>query len=126
MLKRVPIYPDIGALVCSNRNIHEYTPYIISDIGENIIDDNWWNSLTQYCQDLIKARTNNNFKLQKVNIPHKFQFDNESKFLSIIYKSYIDSFDYQCWYDESIPLGPKNVSMVFISPTVKSILVKWY
>ena len=40
MLIRKPIYPDPNS-TCNNRNIHEYTPYIIKD-GQNIVDRTWF------------------------------------------------------------------------------------
>ena len=127
-LIRKPIYPDDN-LVCNNRNIHEYTPYIITLEG-NIIDQNWWNSLTDHCKNIICQRTNNNFKLGDVTIPHDFQFDNETKFLTIMYKSYIDAFDYNIWWEHlainNIKNSPTNVSMFQVSADLKKLFVEIY
>lgn len=128
MLTRTPIYPDKD-FVCNNRNVHEYTPYIISD-NNNIIDITWWNSLTPYCQELIKIRTDNNFVMEDVKIPHVFQFDNKEKFLGNVYRSYIESFDFHIWYPQikssEKKFLPKDVHMIYISNELKKLFVKIY
>jgi hypothetical protein len=135
-LIRKPIYPDRDGLVCNNRNVHEYTPYIIGDT--NIIDEEWWNSLSSQCQDMIKSRTNksagdqeafsSNFILSKVQIPHEFQFDNSEKFLGTIYRAYIDSFDYNMWYPyiKNLQNCPKDIIMLEITLELKTLFVKLY
>lgn len=127
MLIRTPIYP--GDHKCNNKNIHEYSPYIVTD-NENIIDKEWWNSLTSYCQQLIQNRTNNNFILKDIDIPHDFQFDNKDKFLTTIYRCYIDSFDYNIWYpyliDANIPNTPSDVILIPINKECKRIFVEFY
>ena len=126
MLIRKPIYPDKDALVCNNRNIHEYCPYVIKD-NTNVIDKRWWDTLTPYCQNLIRTRIAN-FVLDDVSIPHEFQFDNNEKFLTNMYKSYIDSFDYHVWYPliEQLNDTPKNITMIFIPVELKVIFVELY
>ena len=95
-LVRKPLYPDTTRS-CNNRNIYEYTPYIIikdEKLTTYVIDEAWWHSLPPYCQQLIIQRTNNQFIIKPITIPHEFQFDDTSKFLSTIYKCYNDAFDY--------------------------------
>ncbi len=127
-LIRKPIYP-IKNSICNNRNVHEYTPYVIIN-GENVIDLKWWESLSDYCKSIICERTNNNFKLDNVIIPHDFQFDNENKFLTIMYKCYIDSFDYNIWYSyletNQVINTPQNVILIPISTELKRIFVELY
>ena len=127
-LIRTPIYPNPNS-TCNNRNVHEYTPYVILN-DENIIDSDWWNTLSEYCKTTISERNNNNFRLDKVKIPHDFQFDNKSKFLTITYKCYIDSFDYNIWYsyleNNKIKDTPQNVGLILISTDLKKIFVEMY
>jgi hypothetical protein len=122
---RVPIYP-IKNLKCNNRNLHEYSPYVINENNENIIDETWWCSLTNYCKNKICQLTK--FKLGKVAIPHEFQFDNGSKFLTIMYKCYIDSFDYNIWYDyiKNNDNMPQNVVLIPIDQNFKDTFVELY
>lgn len=124
MLIRNPIYPDPN-FDCNNKNIHEYAPYIIRD-GVHIIDNEWWLSLNQHCRDLISARAD--FILDKVDIPHDFQFDDDSKFITKVYKSYIDAFDYQCWFPNIAHLDnvPSGVVILPISQELKDIFVRMY
>lgn len=126
---RKPIYPD-ASNICNNRNIHEYTPYIIDNEGNGVIDECWYMSLTPYCRFLISQRTNNNFIVKNIDIPHEFQFDNENKFLSIMYKCYIDSFDYNIWYshlvDNNIMDIPEGVNMFKINDELKQLFVNMY
>lgn len=128
MLTRKPIYPDDN-VDCNNRNIHRYSPYIITQDG-NLIDMDWWNGLTEYCKDIIKTRNNNNFKIAQITIPHEFQFDNNEKFLSITYRCYIDSFDYNIWYrhlvDNKIPSIPENVVLIRIPNKLKKVFVDMF
>ena len=125
---RNPIFPD-NNYDCNNRNIHEYSPYKITNHG-NIIDENWYNSLTDYCKSLIKERTNGNYKLGSITIPHEFQYDNDMKFLTMIYKCYIDSFDYNIWYqllvDNHITNIPEDVKMYKIPLELKRLFVDLY
>lgn len=118
---RVPIYP-IQNFNCNNRNLHEYSPYIINN--ENIIDETWWNELTDYCKNIINQQIK--FRLDIVVIPHEFQFDNESKFLTTMYKCYIDSFDYNIWYDKNNENMPRDVVLIPISTDVKKTFVELY
>jgi hypothetical protein len=124
-LIRKPIYPDMDN-ICNNRNLHEYSPYFISD-KVNIIDQDWYNSLSDYCKDLIKQRIKN-FIIEPIKIPHEFQFDNEEKFLAAIYKCYIDSFDYNCWYQylktNNVDNTPNNVVMIPISTDLKRLFIE--
>ena len=124
MLVRKPLYPDMDN-VCNNRNVHEYTPYIIGETG-NIIDESWWNSLSSDCKELLRQKTN--FTLGNVSVPHKFQFDTDEKFLKTVYKIYIDSFDYNVWYQHVRQLEntPKGVILIPISDDIKRMFVKLY
>jgi len=124
-ITRHPIYPETKPSSCRNQNIHEYSPYAIIR-GRNVIDIKWWNSLTAYCRTLIETRLNWNFALDSVPIPHEFQYDSSDKFLTIVYRSYIDSFDYNIWYDSDLPNGPKGVQMVQIPLIMKKVLVRMY
>jgi hypothetical protein len=124
MLLRNPSYPDHNR-ICNNRNLHEYAPYIITDNG-NVIDTEWWKSLSGYCQELIIERTNNNFSIKKISMPHNFQFDNKEKFLSTVYRCYLDSFDYHRWHNPNLINGPKNVSLVPITTQLKEIMLDIY
>ena len=128
MLKRVPIYPNIIRSNYNNNNIHEYDPYLQNE-NENltIIDADWWNSLTYYIKKLIEMRLNNKFKLGQITIPHELsQSTNDNKNLKIIYQSYLDGFDYNVWYTDNIPNGPKNVKIIHIPDTIKKILFSIY
>lgn len=125
---RKPIYPNTNN-ICNNRNVHEYTPYILCD-NECVIDESWYYTLTDYCKLLINQRIHNNFKLGNVIVPHAFQFDNECKFLNIMYKCYIDSFDYNIWYqwlvDHSITNIPNGVKMIYMNSQVKCLFTEMY
>lgn len=126
---RKPNYPDSN-ISCNNRNIHEYTPYIIDNNKNGIIDKKFYESLTPYCRFMISQRTNNNFMVDDVVIPHDFQFDNENKFLSIMYKCYIDSFDYNIWYqhlvDNNITNIPEGIRMFKINDDLKKLFADMY
>lgn len=123
-LIRKPIYPDPN-FDCNNKNLHEYAPCIIKD-GVHIVDEQWWNGLNQQCKDLISAKTD--FIIGKVDIPHEFQFDDDSKFITKVYKSYIDSFDYQCWFPEIGHLEnvPSEVFVLTLSQKLKNIFIRMH
>lgn len=130
MLKN-PIYPDSLILTnCNNGNLHEYDPYMIIN-NELIIDEDWWNTLTRYNLYLIEKNLSGKYKLGKVITPHEIQNDNNDKLLEKIHLTYIDSFDYNVWY-QSFSINntestiPKNVSMIHIEPDIKNILLKIY
>ncbi len=95
--------------------------------GRNIIDSTWWDSLSVYCKDIINKKINN-FTIENIIIPHDFQFDNESKFLTLMYKCYIDSFDYHVWYSylKNQIYVPQNVVLIPIYADVKKIFVTLY
>lgn len=121
---RKPIYPTFN-YDCNNTNLHEYSPYIIKD-NIHIIDINWWDNLSEHTQKIISNKTN--FVLDKVDIPHDFQFDDESKFITKVYKSYIDSFDYHIWYPliNHLENVPKDVIIINIPQDLKDIFIKIY
>lgn len=120
-MKRVPICEEINKDNYNNGNLHEYDPYLIID-EVNIIDTDWWISLSEYNKELINMRLNGKYILGKVEIPHEVQVDNSDKFLSIVHQAYLDSFDYNIWYDKD----PQNVSMIHISSKIKNILLEMY
>ncbi len=124
MIKRVPILPNINKSEYNNNNLHEYAPYVIKD-NKLVIDKSWYESLTQYTQDLIKARTKV-FSLEHISIPHEYQKDTPEKLLAKVYQSYIDGFDYHVWYSNEIPDGPKDVQMIHIPDVTKKALSRAY
>ena len=105
MIIRNPIPPNINTNNYNNNNLYEYDPYVIKD-DEIVIDKTWWNSLTPYIQILIKTSLDNNFKLGIIKVPHNITKD---KRLTYIYQAYLDGFDYNVWYNNAIPNGPKGV-----------------
>lgn len=119
---RKAIYPDFTQLSYKDNNFYEYSPYIIKS-NQNVIDKEWWNSLTNYCKDLITIRLKGNFILDKVEVPHETQLDSNN-FLYTVYRSYIDSFDYQIWYP--IKNSAENVKLIQIKDNIKRILIKMY
>ena len=120
---RKPIYPDFSKLSYQENNFYEYSPYIIFE-RKNIIDKSWYNGLSDYCKNLIKNRIN--FELENIQIPHSKQSDNEDKFLYNIYRTYIDSFDYNLWYNSDLELGPSNTKLIKITDDVKKVLISMY
>ena len=78
--------------------------------------------MTKLSQDFLP----NNFILADVEIPHEFQFDNQEKFLTTMYKAYIDSFDYHVWYPhiEHLDHVPKNVKLIPITTEHKKVFVE--
>ena len=127
---RKAIYPDFTQLSYKDNNFYEYSPYYIKS-NQNVIDKEWWNSLTDYCKELISSRLNNDFILDKVEIPHETQLDS-NKFLYTVYRSYIDSFDYQMWYpvnsneEMKAMYSAKDVKIIKINDNIKHILIKKY
>ena len=119
MLRRNPIPPNIKFSNYNNNNLHEYDPYIKKD-NKVIIDIDWWNTLTLYIKDLIKSRINN-FELDKIEVPHPYIEDDE---MTDIYQGYLDGFDYNIWYSNDIPNGPKGIIMIEIPNWIKKILVE--
>ncbi len=121
---RQPIYPDIDRNKYNNGNLHEYDPYMIIN-GINVIDEDWWRSLTAYNKAVIEEKLGGKYILSKISIPHEIQEkDNDDKFLSIVHQTYIDSFDYNLWYDPHSPYMPLNVSMIEVSPEIKPLFLK--
>lgn len=119
---RKAIYPDFTQLSYKDNNFYEYSPYLIKS-NQNVIDKEWWISLTNYCKDLITIRLKGNFILDKVEVPHETQLDSNN-FLYTVYRSYIDSFDYQIWYP--IKNSAENVKLIQIKDNIKRILIKMY
>lgn len=122
MLKRKPIPLDFDTSTCNNHNLHEYDPYMIFD-GNLVIDEDWWNSLTDYIKDLIKMKLSDKFQLGKIIVPHVFQPETPEKFLTTVYQSYLDGFDYNVWYHPDIPNGPQNVKLIRIPTETKKSLI---
>lgn len=120
---RKPIYPNFSKLSYQENNFYEYSPYIISE-GKNIIDKDWYEGLTEYCKNLIKNRMI--FQLENIEIPHSRQSDNEDKFLYKIYRTYIDSFDYNLWYNSDLNLGPRDTKLIKITDDIKNVLISMY
>lgn len=125
MIKRVPIPTNFDRQNYNNNNLHEYTPYIVKD-DQLIIDENWYNSLTKYIQQLIQTRTKGKFTLAQVTIPHEYQFETITKQLTTIYHTYIDGFDYHVWYSPYIPNGPQNSKLIHIPDVTKKVLLEMY
>lgn len=124
VIKRKPIYPDIDTDKYNTNNLYEYDPYTIID-DQVIIDTQWWNSLTEYIQGLIKTRLNNNFTLDRVVNPDTNYNINTDDRLYHIYQSYLDGFDYNIWYvnDYSQNIYPNGVKMVEINFQEKQQLI---
>ena len=126
-INRRPIYPDIKASDYNNHGLKEYTPYIIDINGTMVIEYEWWESLTSYIKNLIikKIKT---FVLGTVNIPHEEQYDLDDdikgKQLTIVYQSYLDGFDYNIWYDNSVSQYPRNVEIVYFDIQEKNVLLE--
>jgi len=115
MLVRKPIPINIKTSDYNNNNLYEYSPYLMRE-GELIIDVEWWESLSVISRQMIIKNTNNKFTLGEVDIPHVPQ---EHKSLTLIYQSYLDSFDYDMWYDLNISNVPKNVKLIKMTDEVK-------
>jgi hypothetical protein len=103
----------------NNHNLHDYDPYVTDNEEGLLIDETWWcDSLTTKTRDQISALSK--FKLTQLVIPHKIC--PSSAILSAIYYCYLESFDYQHWYNESIPNGPRGVHLILLSESTKSLL----
>lgn len=122
-IRRKPMPLNTNTQLCNNNNIHEFAPYILTDDGKLIIDQDWFNSLTDYIKDLIDKKLKDKYILDKVIIPHIYQIDNQDRLLTIVYQSYLDGFDYNIWYSPDIPNGPKNVTIIQISDSEKKALL---
>jgi hypothetical protein len=63
--------------------------------------------------------------LDQVELPHPTHLD-RNNFLYTVYRSYIDSFDYNIWYPlvSSLDNFAKNVQMIRIEQSIKDILIK--
>ncbi len=117
-ITRVPMPLNIRLTDYNNNNEHDYTPYIIRD-DKLVIDSDWWNSLTLFAQKLIIKSLNEIPIFDKINVPHEYQNDDR---LILVYRSYIESFDYHIWYSDTIPNGPKDVTICQITDEMKDIL----
>lgn len=126
-MKRVPLYPPSPSerSQYNNGGLHEYDPYMIID-GKNVIDPNWWDSLTPDTKKLITHRLDNNFTWEKITIPHVIQKDNDSNFLTVVHVLYKDSYDYNVWYDENIPEYPQGVKQIEITQDMKPEMAQSY
>jgi len=103
----------------NNHNEHEYDPYIIDDDGNVIIDKAWWYSLTPFTQHQIES--NVKFKLiDRINIPHPLCSEHPA--LTAIYRAYLEGFDYQHWYSDNIPNGPRGVVLIQLTNNDKKNL----
>lgn len=119
-MQRHPIlYPHIKSNY-NNNNLHEYDPYIIKD-NRVIIDQSWWNTLTNDIKDTITGKINN-FILEDIIVPHPISEDNKEKHLKVIYEAYFHGFDYHVWYTPFIPNGPQDVHLIIIPKPIKMIL----
>ena len=127
-IKRCPMYPDIKPCDYNNHGLKEYTPYIIDEKGDTMIDYKWWESLTPYIKNLIINRTRT-FILGNVNIPHNEQHDaendvNKEKPLTTLFQSYLDGFDYNVWYEKEINQYAKNVEIIYLNTHEKNVLLE--
>lgn len=116
--KPMPLYSRMDSY--NNNNEHEYDPYVIAEDGHTlIIDPTWWQSLTPGMQRQIQSRTS--FELREVTVPHPSHPYTNDK-LGIVYRAYLEGFDYQHWYSTGIPNGPRNAILLQISTVAKKEL----
>ena len=129
-IKRCPMPCNINKSDYNNNNLHEYDPYILSEDGKSvIIDKEWWkNNLTDHIRNLIHTRLQGLYTINKVDVPHPLQTDNDMKVLQKVYQSYIDGYDYNIWYpkittNNNINKTLSGVHMIKISDEVKRCLL---
>lgn len=80
-------------------NLHEYDPYLASEDGKEIsIDRDWFNSLPLFGQMLLMQRLGKENVVfdtnQTIETPHR-RVNTAGEL--IVYKTYIDMHDFQCW-----------------------------
>ena len=122
IIKRNPIYPDINPAEYNTNNLYAYDPYTIVN-DQIIIDTCWWDSLTEYIQELIKSRLGDNgFIINNIMIKTNETIDT-NKQLNHIYQAYLDGFDYNIWYDSNVYRHPDGVKMIEITSTDKLLLI---
>lgn len=104
----------------NNANEHEHDPYVISIEGVLLIDKTWWQSLTITAQKQITAKTALVQLVDCLPIPHVLCPPHDA--LTTVYWTYLQSFDYQCWYSPNIPNGPKDVVLIQLTAEDKASL----
>lgn len=106
----------------NTNNEHAYDPYFVSDNGRLIIDKTWWHShLSDFMRDQIN-RDVPSFDLEDVVTPHEYSPQDVTGMLTIVYRAYMDGFDYHRWFSHDIPNGPKGVVMIPLDSETKRIL----
>ena len=106
----------------NNTNEYEYAPYVVSDQGVLTIDKTWWNSLSEFIQKKIQSKTS--FELNDITIPHDVNpRDIDNGLLGLVYRCYLEGFDYQNWYSSTIPNGPKDVILIPLNENMKQELL---
>ena len=122
MIIKKPIFPNSEIHNKANTNNHkEYEPFS-NNSGTNVIDKDWWNNfLNDDIRQRIIDRTNNNFTLDNIEKPHEICVNKEDNFINNVFWSYFEGFDYNKWYTNNIPNGPKNIEFVQITNNIKEL-----
>jgi len=107
----------------NNGNLHTYDPYYVDQDGELVVDQEWWDHLTPHIQELIEERLGDHHMILETNlkIPHQLY---EGPLVNLVYRAYLDGFDYQVWYDLAIEDGPTCVEIVDLLPNWKETLAR--
>ena len=112
MIVRKPLPLDIDFQLYNNGSLFEYDPFLLED-GQLVIDEDWWNKLSDYAQQKIKSKLyiGTDIVLKHIKVPHPY-YDS----LAWINQIYLDSFDYHLWYDKlPVELKAKGVIMLDIT-----------
>lgn len=100
----------------NTNNIHEYDPYYQTNDSIIVIDTDWWADLTDYAKSLIESRIkqlNSKINIKPVERPHPIS---NGKLVTIVYQSYLDSFDYNVWYSPDFFEKTNNVEIIDLNP----------
>eukprot|EP01084_Bolivina_argentea_P259923 438787_1 len=107
----------------NTNNYHEYNPWIYNETNECLtIDKMWFESIPSFLQNSLKHHFNQTKIIfcSEFKYPHKYVGNNvEIK----AYTTYLRGFDYDCWYNNSITNGPKNVKIINITTSMKNDLL---
>lgn len=74
--------------------------------------------MSEYAKNKIKSKINK-IHLGDVSVPHEVHTSDER--LTIIYWTYLESFDYNLWYTDDISNGPKSVKLLKIDDETKKM-----